>query len=152
MGEPVNGGRGPGGSGFSLIEALIALVLLGVGVLAMGGLLSGTTRAARDSLDATVADHLVRQKLEELRTRPVRDLRAGSDSVRLGHVVFQRRWAVRSEVPARGLHEVTVTVRWSDYAATLTGALDRPVTETLSDPSPPAGRTQERRAAFYRGS
>lgn len=135
--------------GFSLIEALIALVLVGTGMLAMGGLLSGTTRAARDSLDSTVADHLVRQKLEELRTVPARDLADGSESFGLGHVVFERSWTVRSGVPSVGLHEITVTVRWSDYAASLAGALD-PVTQPVLSSS--TGRTLERRASFYRGS
>lgn len=120
--------------GFSLIEALVALTMLTAGVLLLGSTLSVTSTATRASLDTTVADHLVRQKLEELRATPYRDLRSGAETVGLARVEYVRRWTVRRNHPRPGVATIDVDVAWSDYVAPLTDVLSEPVVTILSNP------------------
>ncbi|MGH7541777.1 MAG: type IV pilus modification PilV family protein [Gemmatimonadota bacterium] len=149
-------GRGPA-AGFSLMEVLVALVLVGTGLLAMGGLLSGTLRASRDSIDNTVADHLIRHKLAEMRALPVSELRDGADRVALDGVEFERRWRVTPNDPESGITRIEVGVTWSEYRAMLTQPLSQPLVQTLSDPLgtitntlAQRGRTHARSASAFR--
>ncbi len=118
--------------GFSLVEALVALTMLSAGVLMLGGALTSTNRAARGSLEATVAEHLVRQKLASFREGSAL-LADGAEQVRLDGVQYTRTWRLRRDVPRAGLVEVRVAASWSDYAATLVEPLSRPLVSTLTD-------------------
>lgn len=120
--------------GFSLVEALVALVLLGIGVLAMGALLSGTLRASRDAIDQAVADHLVRHKIAELRATPAPERRDGSDVVTLDGLSYEREWELRSVPGHPDLTEIRVIASWAAYQAALTQPLSQPVGQTLQNP------------------
>ena len=120
--------------GFSLIEALVALTMLGAGILALGVALTTTNRAARDSLEATVAEGLARQKLEELQSRAPGGLADGAEKVALDGIEYVRSWAVRRDSPRPGMSEVRVQVTWSEYVAPLTQADLTPDIQTLTDP------------------
>lgn len=55
-------------AGFTMMEALIALVLLMLGILGMGALAGATVRTNMDSQDRTIATNLAEQLLGRLRT------------------------------------------------------------------------------------
>lgn len=125
---------GVAADGFSLVEALIALTMLSAGVLALGAALSVTNRAARDSLEATVAEHLARNQLDRLRSIPYADLRDGVETVAVDQIAFTRRWRVARDTPRSGMSQIRVDVSWSEYAAPLTKTLSDPVATAISDP------------------
>jgi len=89
--------------------------------------------AARDSFEATVAEQLVRHKLEQIRARPA-DLRDGAETVGLDETEYVRSWTVRRDTPRAGIAEVRVQVTWSEYSAPLVQPLSTPLVRTLSDP------------------
>lgn len=125
----------PSSRGFSLIEVLVALTILTAGVLFMGSTLSVTSRASRDSLDATVAEHLIRHKVAELGATRYDALASGAESITLDEVVYTRRWIVTPDSPRPGVTTIDVEVTWSDYVAPHTGnPLSQPVIRTFTNP------------------
>jgi type IV pilus modification protein PilV len=60
-------------AGFSLLETLIALVVLGVGLLALELLQIGAMKGNADSIDRTTAVNLAQSIVEDLKKRPLSD-------------------------------------------------------------------------------
>ena len=102
-------------NGFSLIEVLIALVLLAVGLLALGGMQIVSIKGNSFSRQITQATVLTQSKLEELKRLPFddSDLSAGHhDEGTLNGSGFSRSYDVVST--SATLKAVTVTVRWTE--------------------------------------
>ena len=113
--------------GFTIVELLLAIMLLSVGMLAMAGLLVGSTRLQRLSGSRAELTALAEAKIEELRgygqtggSDPLRahlaiggsltsNVNAYADSVTgLNNVVYYRRWAVSAGIA--GARQVQVRV------------------------------------------
>lgn len=100
--------------GFSLVEVLIALVILGVGLLGLARLQLGMLGGTAESVLYDSAVRLAEDKLESLRF----DLAAGqkpqsgSDEVKAYDVTIQRAWTW--SVNDLGLAETTLTMRWRE--------------------------------------
>jgi len=63
--------RGAGqNKGFTLIEVVVALAILGVGLMALIELFSGGLRLARASMEYTKAVNYARTKMEEITMKP----------------------------------------------------------------------------------
>ena len=96
-------------SGFSLVEALVSLLILGVGII---GILEGLTlsyHTSRDSEGRTAAALLASARLELLRAEGI--LVAGEDEGDFGEGYEGWTWRESIlETPTEGLHEVTVSV------------------------------------------
>ena len=96
-------------AGFSLIEVMVAILILGI---ALAGLTHGITTALASTKDAelqTTAALLAQGKIEELRADGV--LEDGEEDGDFGDALPLYRW--RQTIAATdiaGLHEVTVTV------------------------------------------
>lgn len=102
-------------NGFSLIEVLIALVLLAVGMLAMGGMQIVSIKGNAFSQKMTQATVLTQNKLEELRKLPFEDssLSIGRhDEGVVSSSKFSRSYDV--EGISTTLKAVTVTVQWTE--------------------------------------
>lgn len=119
--------------GFSLVEALVALVMLTAGALVMGAALSATNGAARDSLEASVAEYLARQKMTQLRLLPSDEIRDGSEVVDVDGVAYRRAWSARPR-GGTGLSDLVVDVTWSEYSAPLSNVSPGQTVQGLSDP------------------
>ena len=79
-----------GGAGFTLVEVLVAIVILSMGVLALlGSTRVSTASAQRATLELRVA-HLIQEEVERLRALPVDSLRDGSAARPAGNT----RWTV----------------------------------------------------------
>jgi len=94
--------------GFSLVEALVALVLLLVALIPMAALPAATSRLYIASAAREQAALLAVQKMDELESKKLNDLSGGSQTTggykvdwTVGDIVNQQR-------------EVTVTVTWGD--------------------------------------
>lgn len=102
-------------TGFTLIEALIALLVLSLGLF---GLMQTQTRVMTETGDSktrTVAVNLAQEKLEELRASDYADIAGGKDLIPAaagGTSNFARTWTATpsSEPP---YYEVSVTTRWT---------------------------------------
>ncbi|MCB8745434.1 InlB B-repeat-containing protein [Rhodoferax sp. U2-2l] len=117
-------------SGFAIIEALVALVVVGFGMLALAGMQGALTRNVDVAQQRTEAVRLAQEKMEQLRyikgiavpasaaSTPVAGywdtLANGSDEITT-NAVFTRAWTFGGAV-ADAMRSVTVTVTWTDRA------------------------------------
>ena len=97
--------------GFSLIEVLVALVVLSVGLLSVGGLMMTSIKTNAYGNHFTQATALAQAKMEEFRSiRPLAG--EGSDQVMsVNGVRYARNWSIVSNGEMRF---ITVTVAWVD--------------------------------------
>jgi len=93
-------------AGISLVEVLIALVILAIALLAMAGTSIMTTKLLSHTIEREDATFLAVSKLEELESLDLDTLADNSDSVG----GFTRQWVVSGD--ATGVR-VTVTVTWN---------------------------------------
>ena len=107
-------------AGITLIEALIAMVVISVGTLSIVKLQTELTAAGGLSKARVVATQLAQEKLEELRNQAVQgdyDALISDDDlpVEIGNAVFEREWTVTDLDDANGVRKVIlVSVRWND--------------------------------------
>lgn len=99
--------------GFSLIELMISITILGVGILSLAGLYPLATQKVTRGDKESRATFLGQAKVEELKRFPWDNLvaSAGADTV---EAVFVRNWAITEDDPVVGMKRVNVAVGWSD--------------------------------------
>jgi prepilin-type N-terminal cleavage/methylation domain-containing protein len=97
--------------GFSLLEAMIGLLILAAGLLAVAGLAPMVIKTNAYGNHLTEASTFAQAKMEEFRsTRPAPG--NGSDAVdSVTGVRFTRKWSV---TPNGEMKMITVTVEWVD--------------------------------------
>jgi len=95
--------------GFSLIEALVALMLLLVALIPMAALPAATSRLYMASAAREQAALLAVQKLDELESKKLVELSDDSDDPIGGYSIA---WIVKESEEVVGAKEVTVTVTW----------------------------------------
>lgn len=105
--------------GFTVVEVMIALLVLLIGMAGMLSLQLTAMKATGFSRHATEATVLAEDRLEWLRTAPVASLVDGSDQVNAaGDVVstglFTRTWTI---TPGTELTTITVSVTWLEQGA-----------------------------------
>jgi prepilin-type N-terminal cleavage/methylation domain-containing protein len=98
--------------GFTLIEVLIALVILSVAFLALAGLMVQTTRNNSFGGRMTEAATFGQDKLEELRAVSWLTITPGSD-IKLGSngMDYSRTWGVATN---GNLKTITININWND--------------------------------------
>ncbi len=109
--------------GFTLVELVVAFVILVVGVAAVLELVSQSALNARYAKDKTTATVLAQQKIEELLAQP--DLTVGETEGDFGNAYPQFRWRaqvseVGNELSDSGvtLFRIVVVVEWRDRGQT----------------------------------
>jgi type IV pilus assembly protein PilV len=101
--------------GFTLIEVLVALIILSVALLALAGLMVRTTRNNSFGGHMTEAATFAQDKLEELKAVswvaiiPGSDLKAGSNGID-----YARSWNVTT---SDKLKTITMTINWNDQTS-----------------------------------
>lgn len=116
--------------GFSLIEVLIALVILAIALLALAGLMVQSTNSNSWGSHLTEASTLAQDKLEELRmarwtaldSEPFTDVRTGSTGTN-----YTRTWTVDTNT-AGNLKTVSISISWTDktnHTITILSAITR---------------------------
>ncbi len=100
--------------GFSLIEVLIALVILSVSLLALAGLMVQTTQNNSFGSHMTEASTAAQDAFERLRGRPYNSMMGGVDSV-TGSTgqAYTRNWVIVNNADSTQ-KLTTITVNWSD--------------------------------------
>ena len=106
--------------GFSLVEALVALVIFGIGTIALMQLAPRATQYANHARALSIANGLAQAKIEELRGLPVThgDLADGThvDPANPIEGNYDRRWLVNADDPIAGMRRVEVRVRATQTA------------------------------------
>jgi type IV pilus assembly protein PilV len=107
--------------GFTLVEFLIATVILSVGLLALINLQWTAIRGNSDSKEMTRAIFLTEKKMEELKNAPYGALVIGTTQDNnnpmngLGQSggIFSRSWTIQSYLGSNFMKQVTVNVSWT---------------------------------------
>lgn len=106
--------------GFSLIEMLIAMVILSISLLALAGLMVTTTKNNSFGSHMTEATTFAQDRLEALRVTPWANIVSGNDIVQGSTGInYNRSWNVsillNPNPPPNDLQKtVNITVSWND--------------------------------------
>ncbi|EGV16521.1 hypothetical protein ThimaDRAFT_4290 [Thiocapsa marina 5811] len=142
--------------GFTLVEALIALVILSFGLFGLMQLQARVMAGTSASKTQTIAANLAQQKIEELRVTPYADIDGDNgepDVIHAGEggtTAFARNWSVTEETSPT-YKRISVTTSWtnadqnpesvtlSSFIAESTFAALEPVGEAPEVPPPSNG-------------
>ncbi len=100
--------------GFTLIEILIAIVILSVSLLALAALMATTTQNTSFGGHITEAVTFAQDQLEQLRVTQWANIVTGTDTtppVGSTGIVYTRNWNV---VVNGNVRTVTITISWTD--------------------------------------
>ncbi|MFA6217746.1 MAG: prepilin-type N-terminal cleavage/methylation domain-containing protein [Candidatus Omnitrophota bacterium] len=97
-------------NGFTLLEVLIATLLLTVGVLSIVGAFSSGIFTSGDFESVELALNLAQEKMEDIKNKTYANVASEVKSAVSGFSAFQRQVAVT--VPQTNLKQVDVTVSW----------------------------------------
>jgi len=110
--------------GFTILEVLIALLVVAVGILGVGGLAVTTVQGNEAAGRLTEATILAQDRIEAARAAGYdgADALAGTEAYGsiTGHAPFSRVVAVADATPGTWMKTVTVTVQWEAGAHTVT--------------------------------
>ena len=100
--------------GFTLIEVLVALVILSFALLALAGLMLTTTRNNSFGGRITEAATFAQDKLEEFRAISWGNVVSGNDNKTGSHNLnYQRIWRVDPSIDGN-LKTITISINWID--------------------------------------
>jgi type IV pilus assembly protein PilV len=98
--------------GFTLLEVMIALVILAVGLLGLASLQIMAIKGNSYGQQLTVASTLAQNQLEQLR-RSTGALANGNDTVTdQNGITYTRQWNVAANQPQSGMNTVVITISW----------------------------------------
>jgi prepilin-type N-terminal cleavage/methylation domain-containing protein len=103
-----------GASGFTLVEVLVAMVILSVCLLALAGLMATTTRTNALGNRLTEASVFAQAKLEELRAMGWDNIKEGVEADRVDGstgINYTRKWSIDQQ---ESLKTITLFVDWQD--------------------------------------
>jgi len=119
-------------AGFTLLEVMIALVIVGLSLLAMAGKMGSMLNAANTMRNYTYASWIAHNKIAEMRlANVVPDVSSSSGEVRYAGVDWAWR-AVVSETGVENLYRVDVSISFPGADPIM-----RPVTGFIGEPVPP---------------
>ena len=106
-------------AGFTLIEVLVAMVVLSIGLLGTLGLTAGVIKGNSYSKNLTSATAIGRTQLEAVAREGYADATTTNfptapATVSMGNVTFTRTTAITNNSPAANMKTVTVTVTWNE--------------------------------------
>ena len=132
----VDGLRNSRLSGFTLLEALVALLVLSVGLVAVARLQADLLLGSRQAKARGEATAIARQQIEHLRSSSIRRSRgplsvAGARTQTGSHQVYRVEWHT---MPAAGMNyaRTIVRVHWTDRS----GPRQIQLATLLADPEP----------------
>ncbi len=103
--------------GFTLLEVLVALIILSFALLALAGLMVTTTKNNAVGNYVTEAATFAQDKLEELRAVKWENLVEGNNTDQQGGstgINYTRNWSVKT---SGSLKTITIDVDWNDRTA-----------------------------------
>ncbi len=101
-----------GMKGFSLLEVMIALLILAVGLLGIAGMMTVGVRTNADAAHLTEAYQIGQAEMERLKIVPWNTLGSGSSTREMRGTRFTSSWRVLST--AGRIKDVNVAVTWNE--------------------------------------
>lgn len=100
--------------GFTLIEVLIATLVLAIGLLSLATLAGTVIRGNSFSNKMTTATTLAQEKLEDIQRQGYSNASSSTENYSsiAGYSAYKRITNVATASPATGMKTVTVTVSW----------------------------------------
>ncbi|MBL7203976.1 MAG: prepilin-type N-terminal cleavage/methylation domain-containing protein [Desulfobacteraceae bacterium] len=98
--------------GFTLIEVLIAIVILSVGLLGMASLTVGIINGNRFSNDLTTATTLAQDKMEDIRRAGYTSAVSETKATHPSNSDYKREVTVTADSPATDMKTVSVKIYW----------------------------------------
>jgi type IV pilus assembly protein PilV len=107
--------------GFSLVEFLIATIILSVGLLALINLQWTAIRGNSDSKEMTNAIFLAETRMEQLKNIPYASLVIGTtqdpnnpmNSQGQSGGIFSRSWTIQNYLGSNFMRQITVNISWT---------------------------------------
>jgi len=99
-------------TGVSLIEVVIAMLILSVGLLGIGSFQASVTRSSVNALQRTEAVINAQSKIEALRFSDATEITSGTDAIPSGNTEFSRQW--QTNILNKENIEITSIVNWPD--------------------------------------
>ncbi len=100
--------------GFSLVEVMIALLILAIALLALAGLMVTTTRNSSFGGHMTEASTFAQDRLEQLRVSPWAGVATGNDTIQGSTgITYTRTWTVTPNGDGNQ-RWVSITLTWTD--------------------------------------
>ena len=122
--------------GFTLLEVMIALVIMAVGLLGLAALQLVAVKSNAFSSEMTYATMLVQQHAEVLKSLPFTDTKLTPGShTELGSskgVQYTVTWNVTDNIPTTDMKSVNVTVQWLSLRQGTAGQTAQQQTVTAS--------------------
>jgi prepilin-type N-terminal cleavage/methylation domain-containing protein len=106
-------------AGFTLVEVMVALVVIGVGALAIGSLFPAATRDIGESERTTRASEYLQEGMERLTSLTYNDplLQPGFTHYDPANPLpgdFDRDWSVVQDYPISNCKTITMNVKWTE--------------------------------------
>ena len=115
-------------AGLSLVEILVAMIILGFGITMVMRMLPDSNAATTRARNMTKATNLAQEKLEQLMSAPFddTDLTAGAhpDPTNPINDHFNRSWTVQDDNPYSGMKRVVVRVNYPTSRSDSTITID----------------------------
>jgi type II secretion system protein I len=109
--------------GFTLMEVLVAMVLLTIGLLGVANLAVGIIKGNSYSKNVTTATVVAQQQIELVQRIGYTNANslAGNSAISMGGKSFTRTTTVSNDTPAANMKTITVAVSWNpgSYSITL---------------------------------
>jgi len=107
-------------SGFTLIEVMIAILVIVVGLLGVAGVATTVINGNTLAKEMTTATTLAQDKIEDLKSTAYGSISSGSDTQQS---IYTRTWTVTSDSPVAGMKTIAVSVAFPWKGATRTVTL-----------------------------
>jgi type IV pilus assembly protein PilV len=116
--------------GFTLIEIMIALVVLSIGLIALAGLQISAMRGNTLSKRMTTAVSIANARIEQIKNMPYANIQSESSTqVTESNMTFTRQVTVSNDIPVANTKTVNVTVTWKNGAKSHTVPISTVITQ-----------------------
>jgi type IV pilus assembly protein PilV len=116
--------------GFTLIEIMIALVVLSIGLIALAGLQMSAMRGNTLSKRMTTAVSIANARIEQIKNMPYANIQSESSTqVTESNMTFTRQVTVSNDIPVANTKTVNVIVTWKNGAKSHTVPISTVITQ-----------------------